>query len=432
MEKVTGFLGLFVFIGIAFLFSEKKNKINWRLVVTSLLLQFALAFLVLGIPSLGIAGPLKGVFFAINGFIMKILDVTNQGSQFLFGSLMDTSKNGFILAVQVLPTIIFVSALMSVLYHLKIMEIIVRGLAIVMKKTLQVSGAEALSTSANIFVGQTEAPLVIKPYVPSMTRSELFCVMVGGMASIAGGVLVAYVGMLNQIVPDIAGHLLTASVMSAPAAILMSKIIIPETEVPETLGGIPNEKSFAHNNVIEAAASGTTEGIGLAINVGGMLIAFTALIYLCDQGLVALGNLIDFSSWGHIITPQFLISQGKVELSLSMIFSWLFSPLAYFMGVSSQDLSFAGVLLGKKVMINEFVAYLDLAQNGSTLSPRSQLILSYALCGFANFTSIGIQIGGIGGLAPDRKPDLAKMGIKCVIAGSLSTFISACVVGLFV
>lgn len=432
MDRALGILGIFVFIGIAFLFSENKKRINWKLIFSALILQFILAFLVLGIPSLSIEGPFRFGFVFLNNIIIEILDVTYQGTKLVFGDLTDIKKNGFIIAVQVLPTIIFISALMSVLYHVKIMEIIVRFLAAIMKKTLSISGAEALSTSANIFVGQTEAPLVIKPYISDMTRSELFCVMVGGMASIAGGVLIAYVGMLSQIIPDIAGHLLTASIMSAPATILISKIIMPETGTPKTFGSIPKDQGVKYSNIIDAAASGTSEGASLALNVGAMLVTFTALIYLFDLILINFGNIINFASWGELITPQYLIDQGKVQLSLSLLFSWIFSPLAFLMGIPYQDLGPAGVLLGKKIMVNEFVAYMDLAQLGNKIDNRSQLILSYALCGFANFASIGIQIGGIGGLAPERRSELAQMGLKCVLGGSLATFIAASIAGIFI
>ncbi len=425
-------LGLIVFVLIAFLLSKHRKHINYRLVTVGILLQFVFALLVLGIPSLGFNGPLQFIFSAANDAIMNLLAYTVEGSKFLFGDLMDTSKIGFIVAFQVLPTIIFFSTLMAVLYHIGIMQYIVNAIAWVMKKVLNTSGAESLSASANIFVGQTEAPLVIRPFIAKLTQSELFCVMVGGMATVAGGVLAAFVGFLQTRIPDIAGHLLTASVLSAPAALVIAKIMHPETETPETLGEIPDEytKKKIDGNVIEAAARGATEGLSLALNVAAMLLAFIALIALLDGMFGWFGHVIGFSDWGKALVPEALLKGEEARLSFSLILGWLFSPFAFLMGVPADEMAIAGILLGQKVALNEFVAYVNLSQMMDSLSDRTVLILSYALCGFANFSSIGIQIGGIGGIAPSRKSDLAKFGISAVIGGSLAAFMTASIAAL--
>jgi CNT family concentrative nucleoside transporter len=294
-----------------------------------------------------------------------------------------------------------------------------------MYKTLRISGAEALSSAANIFVGQTEAPLVIKPYMPNSTSSELFCIMVGGMANVAGGVLAAYVGFLKDLVPNIGGHLLTASVISAPAAVMVSKILLPETQRPETMGRMPKQDASPHTNLVEAAANGASEGVSLAINVGGMLLAFIALISLVDYMLVSFGHVIHFTDWAPAL------SENNKELSLAWVMSWAFSPVSFFMGIPLQDVGLISAILGKKTVFNEFVAYLDLAKT-TGLTPRSLIIASYALCGFANFSSIAIQIGGIGGLVPDRKKELARLGMLAVLGGSLSSFITACFAGILI
>jgi CNT family concentrative nucleoside transporter len=425
MYQWVSFLGIGVFIGVAILFSRDRKNIDWVLVRNSLILQFVLALLVLGVPFLGFRGPLEFLFDGANGAILKILGFSNEGARFLFGSLMDTDKHGFIVAFSVLPTIVFMSSLMSVLYHIGIMQWVVGFFAWLMYKTLRISGAEALSSAANIFVGQTEAPLVIKPYVPDSTPSELFCIMVGGMATVAGGVLAAYVGFLKELVPDIGGHLLTASVLSAPAAVMVSKILYPETSRPETMGRMPEQQQSPHTNLVEAAASGASEGVSLAINVGGMLLAFIALISLFDYILVSFGHVIHFTEWAPAL------SENNKELSLAWVMSWAFSPVSFFMGIPFQDVGLISAILGKKTVFNEFVAYLDLAKT-SGLTPRSLIIASYALCGFANFSSIAIQIGGIGGMAPGRKKELARHGLLAVLGGSLASFITACFAGILI
>lgn len=424
MNQLISLGGIGAFIGLAYLFSQNRKRIAWRFVAKAFLLQLTLALLVLGIPVLGFEGPLAFIFEGANGVILKILNFSDEGSRFLFGSLLDTQKHGFIVAFSVLPTIVFMSSLMSVLYHVGIMQWVVQFFAWLMHKTLKVSGAESLASAANIFVGQTEAPLVIKPYLKNSTSSEMFSIMVGGMANVAGGVLAAYVGFLKDLVPNIGGHLLTASVISAPAAIMVAKILVPESKTPETLGSIPQHTKSPHTNLVEAAANGASEGVSLAINVGGMLLAFIALISLFDYLLISLGQAIAFQDWAPAL------SSDNSQLSLSWIMSWIFSPITFLMGIPLVDVGSISAILGKKTVFNEFVAYLDLAKNGSLYQPRSLIIASYALCGFANFSSIAIQIGGIGSLVPERKSELARFGLLAVLGGSLSSFITACFAGI--
>ncbi|MCB9073547.1 MAG: NupC/NupG family nucleoside CNT transporter [Bdellovibrionaceae bacterium] len=424
MNQFISFLGIFVFIFIGFAFSSNRRAVSWRLVAKALLLQFALALLVIGIPALHIDGPLVFLFAKANTLILRILNFSDQGSRFLFGSLLDTDKHGFIVAFTVLPTIVFMSSLMSVLYHIGIMQWVVRFFAYIMHKTIRISGAESLSAAANIFVGQTEAPLIIRPYLENMTPSELFCVMVGGMATVAGGVLAAYVGFLKNLIPDIGGHLLTASILSAPAALLIAKIMFPETGKPETADSAPPKHKSPYVNSIEAAAGGASDGVWLAINVGGMLLAFIALISLADYLLIQIGDALSFSQWAPSLSGE------TPKLSLDWIMGWIFSPFSFFMGIPWSEIPLVSVVLGKKTVFNEFIAYLDLAQKGEGLSQRSLIIASYALCGFSNFSSIAIQLGGIGSLVPKRKKELALFGVKAVIGGSLACFITACIAGV--
>lgn len=433
MHQLISLFGIGVLIFLAWSVSNQRRLFPWRMVVWGVTLQFIFCVLVLGIPALGIPGPLRFVFEAANQAINATIDFTLEGSRFVFGSMLDTSKFGFILAVQVLPTIIFIGALMSVLYHIGIMQRVTYFFAVIMQRTMKTSGAETLAAAANIFVGQTEAPLIIKPFVPKMTRSELLCVMVGGMANTAGGVMAAYVGMLRDRSPDIAGHLLAASILSAPAALLLTKVIIPETERPETLGKIPRESEKSpHANLIDAAASGASEGLTLALNVAAMLIAFIALIALVNGALGALGTLIGFNEWGSSFVPELLRpASGELRLTLQAILGWIFAPIAWCIGVPSNEMAVAGALLGEKTILNEFVAYIHLSELAGKLSDRSFILLSYALSGFANFSSIAIQIGGIAPLAPERRGDLARLGIRAVIGGTLASLMTAAVVGFF-
>lgn len=415
MERLTSLLGVFVFLALAFALSRHRSRINWRLIIWGTALTWVFALLALGIPALGVHGPLSFLFSAANDAVIKALDYTMEGSRFIFGDLMDTSKVGFIFAFQVLPTIIFVASLMAVLYQLGVIQPVVHGLAIVMQKLMRISGAESLSNAANIFVGQTEAPLVVKPFIKDMTQSELLAIMVGGMASVAGGVLAAYTGMLRTYIPDIAGHLITASFMSAPASFVIAKLLMPETETPKTLGHLPPEaREKAYTNVLEAAAGGAAEGLSLALNVAGMLLAFIALVALINGILGYAGSFFG------------------LQLSFEIILGRLFAPFAWLMGIPWSECLESGALLGQKTVLNEFVAYLNLAKQGEAFSPRTTVILSYALCGFANFSSIAIQIGGIGGMAPERKPDLARLGILSVIGGTLATFMMAAIAGVLI
>jgi CNT family concentrative nucleoside transporter len=373
--------------------------------------------IVLGVCTL--TKPGRWLFSSFNDVVARLLGFTEAGASFLFGSLAKpTGENlGAYFAFGVLPTIIFFSSLMSVLYHLGVMQKVVRVFAIGMQKTMGTSGAETLSAAGNIFVGQTEAPLLVRPFVDKMTLSELMAVMTGGFATVAGGVLAAYVGMLRGVFPDIAGHLLSASIMSAPAALVIAKVMIPEPDptASETYGGLKADLKGDDANVIDAAARGAGDGLKLALNVGAMLLAFIALIAMLNALVGWLGGLA-----------------GMPELTLERILGWVLAPLAWIMGVAWQDAQTIGSLLGVKTVLNEFVAYLQLAKEAEHLAHyRSMIIASYALCGFANFGSIAIQIGGIAGIAPKRRHDLARIGLRAMIGGTLAAFMTACVVGMF-
>ena len=433
LARLSGMLGLAAMVVIAWALSSDRRKVNWRLVGMGLVLQAIFAFLVLK------TGVGRALFSGANTVFVRLLGFTRDGASFIFGNLVNANvpvgvpsgvpEHGVIESVQmwantgaafaflVLPTIIFFSSLMSVLYYLNVMQWVVREIAWVMQRTMGTSGAETLSVAGNIFVGQTESPLLIKPFVNGMTNSELNTVMVGGFATIAGGVMAAYVGMLTPYFPDIAGHLLTASVMNAPAALLISKILVPEVATPETKGSAKLESERADANVIEAAAGGAAQGLQLALNVGAMLLAFIALINMLNFGVAGLGGLA-----------------GIDGLSLERIFGWVLAPLAWLMGVPWADASTVGSLIGVKTVVNEFVAYLQLAGTleGGTLSPRAAIISTYALLGFANFSSIAIQIGGIGGIAPGRRGDLSRLGLKAMIGGNLAAFMSASLAGMLV
>ena len=404
MDRFIGILGVIVILGIAYLFSENKKKINWRLVATGLGLQIIFALIILKVP-FG-----RKAFEAASGFITRILDFTAEGTTFLFGNLTDQATFGSIFALNVLPTIIFFSALMGILYYLGIMQAIVKFIAKGICKLLGTSGAETLSAVGNIFLGQTEAPLLVRPYISSMTKSEMTAIMVGGMATVAGGVMAGYVAMgIN------AGHLLAASIMAAPAGLVLAKMLVPETEEPETNDITNIEVEKTASNVVEAAANGASDGLMLALNVAAMLLAFVALIALFNYLIGLVGGLFGFP-----------------ELSLNWILGKLFSPLAFVMGVPTGDLSAAGSLLGQKVMINEFVAYSDLSALSASgvLQEKTILIMTYALCGFANISSVAIQIGGIGAMAPNKKGTIAKLGFKALLGGALATCLTATIAGI--
>lgn len=426
-----GILGLVVLIAIAWLFSDSRKSINWRLVATGIGLQLVFAVFVLLTPW----G--SEVFNAIGSFFVKIISFTNDGSKFVFGVLADqggfgeafseSARNkgvGFLFAFQVLPTIIFFSSLMSVLYHLGWMQKVVQGMAWVMAKLMKVSGAESISVAANVFIGQTEAPLVVRPYVSSMTRSELLTLMIGGMATIAGGVLAAYVSLLGgaDAAKQIfyAKHLLSASIMAAPATMVIAKILVPERQESETMGTVKVEVEKTATNVIEAAATGAADGLKLALNVAGMLLAFIALI-----------SMIDWMMTG-LFTDLLGITVADKPVTLQLVLGYVLSPIAWIIGVPWHDAVTVGSLIGQKLVINEFIAYLNLSTLIPTgvLSEKAIIISTYALCGFANFSSIAIQIGGIGGIAPDRRSDLAVFGLRAVLGGSLATFMTATIAGV--
>lgn len=403
MEKLISLFGLFTLIFCCWVFSEHKKQISWKTVLTGVVLQFGLAYIVLK-TSIG-----HSFFNKVNLAFSKVLSYTAKGSEFVFGSLANGKSLGFIFATQVLPTIIFVSAIMTILYHLGIMQKIIKAVAYLMMKVMGTSGAESLAAAANIFAGQIEAALVIKPFVSKMTRSEILALMTGGMATIAGGVLAAFVGMGID-----GGHLLAASVISAPAALLCAKMLIPETGKPETANSIKMNSNSPYTNVIDAAASGATDGLKLATNIGATLIAFIALIYMIDGIVSYTASLIGYST------------------SMSQILGYCFSPVAWLLGIPSQDINIAGELLGKKLALNEFVAYVDLISLKEKMSERSFIIMTYALCGFSNFSSIAIQVGGIGTLAPNKKEEIAKLGLKSLLAGTIACLMTACVAGVLI
>ncbi|MEO8365651.1 MAG: nucleoside transporter C-terminal domain-containing protein [Pseudoxanthomonas sp.] len=417
-----GLFGLVVLIGIVFLFSNNKKAVDWKLVVTGVTLQIAFAALVLLVPG----G--REVFNWLGQAFVKILGYVNVGSGFIFGSLMDVNTYGFIFAFQVLPTIIFFAALMSVMYHLNVMQAVVRAMAWAITKVMRVSGAETTSVCASVFIGQTEAPLTVRPYISKMTESELITMMIGGMAHIAGGVLAAYVGMLGGGDPVqqafYAKHLLAASIMAAPATLVVAKLLIPETGTPLTRGTVKMEVEKTASNIIDAAAAGAADGLRLALNIGAMLLAFIALIALINAPLTWLGDVTGIAAM-----------IGK-PTDLAAIFGYVLAPIAWVIGVPWQDATTVGSLIGQKVVINEFVAYLQLADivngkvAGVSLSAEGKLIATYALCGFANFSSIAIQIGGIGGLAPDRRSDLARFGLRAVLGGTIATLMTATIAGV--
>ena len=422
---LRGFLGLISLIFLAFLFSRDKKNINWSLVIKGLLIQLVLAILILKVPFI------QNIFEWISSIFVIILQFSKQGALFLFGeTLVNSNEFGAIFAFQILPTIIFFSALTSLLFYLGILQKIVYFFAYLMKKTLKLSGAESLSAAGNIFLGQTESPLLVKPYIEKMTMSELLCLMSGGMATIAGGVLAAYIGFLGGSDPEqqlyFAKHLLTASVMSAPAAVVLSKILLPETEEVNEDMSISNEKLGC--NSFEAISIGTSQGIRLAINVGAMIlvfIAFISLINYCLNDFIGANTDLN-SSINKLTNGQY------TGLTLEFLLGYILAPITWLMGVCKEDMVLVGQLLGEKTILNEFVAYIslaDLKESGKFFEEKSIIISTYILCGFANFLSIGIQIGGIGSLAPSRTGDLSRLGVLALIAGTLASLLTAVIVG---
>jgi len=432
---LRGLLGIAAFIGICYIFSANRKAINWKLVAAGVFLQIVIGILVLYVP------PVRAAFDGIGVFFVKLLDFTRTGSQLVFGWLTNISdgnipdlpftQGGPIFAVTILPTIIFFAAFTSLLYRMGVLQIIVYAFAWVMSKAMKLSGAETLSASANIFVGQTEAPLLIKPYLGRMTKSEMLAIMVGGMANTAGGVMAVYVTLLGGSDPHEqarwAMHLLTASVLSAPASLYVAKILLPQEEEIDTSLHMDDEKPGV--NFLDAICLGTTDGVKLAVNVGAMLIVFTALVAMANWVLA--NWLGGWSGLNHWIATT---SGGRYDsLSLQLVFGLVGAPVAWLMGIDAPNLMTAGQLLGEKTVLNEFYAFFTmnkLQRTGVLTDDRTRLILSYALCGFANLVSIGIQIGGIGALAPEQRPTLARLGWIALLGGSVSCFIDACIVGM--
>ena len=400
--KFVGILGLFVMLGIAYLLSTDRKHFPWRTVLAGTAMQLTFALIILKTT----AGRVGMQW--ISDRVAAFLNLADEGSREIFGQ--NFTEHFF--AFKVLPTIIFFSSFIAVLYYFGVVQMVVKLFARVMMKLLGTSGAESLSASANIFVGQTEAPLLIRPYVAGMTRSELMAVMTGGFSTVAGGVLAAYIGMGVS-----AGHLIAASVMSAPAALVMAKIMIPEREQSQTAGEVRMEVELPWVNVIDAAAQGAADGLKLALNVGAMLLAFLSLIAVVNAGLAPIGRFV-----------------GVEDLSLQLLLGLIFAPLAWVMGVPWAEATTVGSLLGIKTAANEFIAYDQLSKllSGEGLSERSTVIATYALCGFSNFSSIAIQIGGIGSIAPERKSELAQLGLRGMIAGSLACFQTATIAGLLI
>ena len=422
---LRGILGLISLIFLAFIFSRNKKNINWSLVIKGLLIQLFLALMILKVPIV------QDLFEWVSSIFVTVLQFSKEGALFLFGeTLVNSNEFGAIFAFQILPTIIFFSALTSLLFYLGILQKVVYFFALLMKKTLKLSGAESLSAAGNIFLGQTESPLLVKPYIEKMTASELLCLMSGGMATIAGGVLAAYIGFLGGSDPEqqlfFAKHLLTASVMSAPAAVVLSKILLPETEKINEDMSISNEKLGC--NSFEAISIGTAQGIRLAINVGAMILVFIAFISMINY------FLNDFIGANTSLNKSINnLTNGQYDgLTLEFLLGYILAPITWLMGVCKEDMVLVGQLLGEKTILNEFVAYISLSElkdSGKFFEEKSIIISTYILCGFANFLSIGIQIGGIGSLAPNRTSDLSKLGILALIAGTLASLLTAVIVG---
>lgn len=451
IERLTSFVGLFGFCGLSWLISENRSAIRWRPVAWAIGLQLVFGLVVL-------SPWLQGLFIALNDGVGKLLSFSNDGATFAFRSIephfvdVPTETGGvesrsFVgvvsppmksFATWILPTIIFFSTLMSILYHLNVMQVVVRGIAGVMMKTIGTSGAETLSAAGNIFLGQTEAPLLIKPFLATMTRSELMAVMVGGFATVAGGVMGAYVGFLKDAIPDIAGHLIVASILSAPAALATAKIMVPETQTPRTLGSINVEFPKTASNVVEAGANGASEGMKLAINVAAMLIGAVALMSMLNWmvGLIPVGWCEGAFTTGYSCG----VDTVRTPLSLEIVLGWVFAPLAVLMGVPWSDGVVIGGLLGEKLILTEFVAYLHLGQlitgDVAVMTERGAVIASYGLCGFANFASIGIQLGGIGAMLPageegdGQRGVLAAIAMRAMVGGAIACCMTGCVVGL--
>jgi len=427
---LRGLLGIIGLIAITYFFSTNRRAIDWGLVVKGLALQLILAVILINPIDFIVFDWVRIVFRGIVDFFVMMIGAMEESARFMFGDLA-IPGGAFGFAFFVLPTILFFSALSSLLYYLGILQKVVYGFAWLMSKTMKLSGAESLAAAANVFIGQTEAPLVVKPYLEKMTRSEILCLMTGGMATIAGGVFGAYMGILGGSDPEslryFGMHLLTASIISAPAAIVAAKILFPEIEPEKVDKNINIPREQAGNNILDALVRGTTDGLKLAVNVGAMLLAFTAFIFLFNKIFMYIG---DFTNLNDIIAQK---SGGMYEgLTLQYIFGLLFSPVAWLIGVSSEDMVAVGQLLGEKTILNEFFAYVSLGEmkTAGALSEKSVLIATYALCGFANFASIGIQIGGIGAIAPGQRETLSRFGIQALIGGTIACFLTAAIAGM--
>jgi concentrative nucleoside transporter, CNT family len=405
LDRFTGLLGLVVILGVAWVFSTNRSAIRRRVIFWGLGLQFSFAFLVLKTP-------FAWIFKSISDAVNHMLGYADQGSQFVFGSLgVNQPPVGLVFAFQVLPIVIFIASFFAILYYFGVMQLLVRAMAVVMQRVMGTSGAESTNVAASIFMGQTEAPLTIRPFLAGLTESELFTIMVSGMAHVSGAVMAAYVRVAGV---DIV-HLLTAVILTAPATILLAKMLVPETGKPATMGNVHIEVEKPGVNVIDAAARGAGDGLQLALNIGAMLIAFIALIALVN-GIMGAVSGLPYMGW--------------FPASMQGVLGFIFAPVSWLLGVSWKDATQIGNLLGTRLILNEFVAFIDLGRVKDTLDPRSFTIATYALCGFANLSSIAIQIGGIGALAPSRKSDLARLGLKAVAAGTMANFMSACIAGI--
>lgn len=413
---LRGIIGIIFVLSVCYMLSSNRSKVKWTIVFKGLLIQFIFAICILKISFI------EYIFNGISNIFLSLLDFTKDGSIFLFGeTLVNDPSFGAIFAFQILPTIVFFSALTSVLFYLGILQKIVYFFASMMKKTMNLSGSESLAAAGNIFLGQTESPLLIKPYVSKMTKSELLCLMGGGMATIAGGVFIAFTAMLGE---QYAPHLLAASVMSAPAAIVACKLLIPETEKINSKMEI--SKQSLGSNIFDSITIGTVQGIKLAVNVGAMLLVFVAFIALLNELLNQFGYFTGINNY--------LENSSEIynSLSLEMIFGYIFAPIAWFIGIPFEDILLAGQLLGEKTVANEFIAYESLGKmiEGNQISEKTSIMATYFLCGFANFLSIGIQIGGIGAIAPEKRTELSKLGIKALIAGTAASLLTSIIVGI--
>lgn len=449
MERYLGLVGIGVLIALAWAFSKDRRAINWRIVASGVLLQATLAFLLLRFP------PAVAAFDALAGVVTKVISFADTGTSFLFGKLADVKDGagrdtpwGFVFAIRVLPVIVFFASLMTVLYHLRVMQVVVAGVAWVLRRALGITGVEALSAAANIFLGQTEAPLLVKPYIAGMTRSQIMAIMTGGFATIAGSVMAAYIGILGEAYGTMFGkgialaegvsaadagkllfakHLITASVMSAPAGLLMAKIMLPETEHPrdESLRSLMRDDR-ATISVMDAAASGASDGLRLAVNVAAMLVAFVALLAMVNWPLKALSDLESVAA--------FRAAHGIPPIDLQTLLGWVVRPLAALLGVEWSESGKLGSLLGTQVIATEFVAYLSLADQmrAGTIAPRTAQIATYCLCGFANIPSIAIQIGGLSAMAPSRRSDMAAIAPRAMVAGALACWMTGAIASVFI